>query len=126
MARNSKRRYKKNSITKIDYFTLVFNTMQRKIENFQFYKNFDSFWPISNLLTRANQKGLYFFEPFFHKVFSGMSLICALSRPKKLILFTEFVKFFLINFCFWHILSIKHDPNDVYSSRIIQILHIRL
>ena len=113
MARNSKTRYKKNSIIKSGHFTLVLNTLQRKFENFQFHKNFDSFWPILNLLSRAIQKGPYFFEPFFHKLFFGMSLICAQSRPKKLILFTAFVKFFLTNVCFWPILSIRLDSNDV-------------
>ena len=54
--------------------------------------NFDSQGPKSNLLTRANNKGPYFFKTVFHKLFSGASLMCAQSRPKKLILFTKFVK----------------------------------
>ena len=63
------------------------------LQNCFFFQNtpkkvliFNSNWPKTNLLTRALQKGPYFFETPFSRVLWGMSLILPLAPPKKFIL----------------------------------------
>jgi len=50
--------------------------------------------PKTNLLTRAHQKGPYFSETIFCRVFWDISLILAEARQKKFILFSGFAKLY--------------------------------
>jgi hypothetical protein len=59
---------------------------------FQTFAFLNSNWPKTNLLTRALQKGLYFSEIIFCRVFWDMSLILAEARRKKFILCSGFNK----------------------------------
>ena len=69
------------------------------LQKYNFLKNFPkkvltfySNWPKTNLLTRAHQKGPYFSETIFCRVFWDMSLILAEARRKNFILFSGFDK----------------------------------
>ena len=53
---------------------------------------FNRNWPKTNLLTRAHQKGPYFSETIFCRVFWGMSLILPEAPRKKFILLSKFDK----------------------------------
>ena len=53
-----------------------------------FYRN----WPKTNLHTRAHQKGPYFSETIFCRVFWDMSLILPKDPRKKFILLSKFDK----------------------------------
>ena len=53
---------------------------------------FYSIWQKTNLLARAHQKGPYFSETIFCRVFWDMSLILAEARQKKFILCSGFDK----------------------------------
>jgi hypothetical protein len=55
---------------------------------------FNSNWPKTNLLTRALQKGPYFSETIFCRLFWDMSLILAEARRKKFILCYGFDKIY--------------------------------
>ena len=58
-----------------------------------FYSN----WPKTNLLTRAHQKGPYFSETIFYRVFWDMSLILPEAPRKKFILCSGFDKICIKN-----------------------------
>ena len=71
----------------------------QKLQKNIFFENFPkkvmifySNWPKTNLLTRAHQKGPYFSETIFCRVFWDMSLILAEARRKKFILCSGFDK----------------------------------
>ena len=71
----------------------------QKLQKCNFFQNFPKFllffnrnWPKTNLLTRAHQKGPYFSETIFCRVFRDISLILAEARRKKFILFSGFDK----------------------------------
>ena len=71
----------------------------QKLQKNIFFENFPkkvmifySNWPKTNLLTRAHQKGPYFSETNFYRVFWDMSLILAEARRKKFILCSAFDK----------------------------------
>ena len=71
----------------------------QKLQKNIFFENFPkkvmifySNWPKTNLLTRAHQKGPYFSEIIFCKVFCDMSLILPEAPPKKFILCSGFDK----------------------------------
>ena len=53
---------------------------------------FNSNWPKTDLLTSALQKGPYFSETIFCRVFRDISLILAEACRKKFILFSGFDK----------------------------------
>ena len=69
------------------------------LQKYNFFENipkkvmiFYSNWPKTNLLTRAHQKGPYFSETIFCRVFWDMSLILPEAPRKKFILFSGFDK----------------------------------
>ena len=71
----------------------------QKLQKNIFFENFPkkvmifySNWPKTNLLTRAHQKGPYFSETIFCRVFWDMSLILAEACRKKFILCSGFDK----------------------------------
>ena len=71
----------------------------QKLQKNIFFENFPkkvmifySHWPKTNLLTRAHQKGPYFSETIFYRVFWGMSLILPEALRKKFILCSGFDK----------------------------------
>ena len=76
----------------------------QKLQKNYFFENFPkkvmifySNWPKTNLLTRAHQKGPYFSETIFCRVFWDMSLILAEARRKKFILCSGFDKICIKN-----------------------------
>ena len=75
-----------------------------KITKKYFFENFPkkvmifySNWPKTNLLTRAHQKGPYFSETIFYRVFWDMSLILPEAPRKKFILCSGFDKICIKN-----------------------------
>ena len=71
----------------------------QKLQKNYFFENFPkkvmifySNWPKTNLLTRAHQKGPYFSETIFYRVFWDMSLILPEAPRKKFILCSGFDK----------------------------------
>ena len=58
---------------------------------------FNRNWPKTNLLTRAHQKGPYFSETIFCRVFWDMSLILPEAPRKKFILCSGFDKICIKN-----------------------------
>ena len=76
----------------------------QKLQKIYFFENFPkkvmilySNWPKTNLLTRAHQKGPYFSETIFYRVFWDMSLILPEAPRKKFILCSGFDKICIKN-----------------------------
>ena len=87
-----------------------------------FYSN----WPKTNLLARAHQKGPYFSETIFYRVFWGMSLILPEAPRKKFILCSGFDKICKkkpLKVCFFALK--RHNFNFIASevSCNVQMIH---
>ena len=77
------------------YWVIHMQKLQKNIFFKKFPKKvmiFYSNWPKTNLLTRAHQKGPYFSETNFYRVFWDMSLILAKACRKKFVLCSGFDK----------------------------------